>query len=256
MKTPSTPSPSPIPAGIITQGQFDEYAANWLAASSAAEGTELAQSFQLGKNQPLLASLSFPALQIARLVSTVGAAHIKARFLIIRDEKTRQPHFTLALFATDALDARISSYYLAEQYWLPAPRAPQAAPHDAAPAARLRPVSTAATRHEVPDVLARYWLRLWAELTAVTPALFATSYGPLRGYTFDVAEFLTPLRQLANFGREQLVLEFDLHEYYRPEPQGEVLAHTFGLVLRLESLKAQGGDGPFVNMASPCPPSC
>ena len=31
------------------------------------------------------------------------------------------------------------------------------------------------------------------------------------------------------------------------EPQGEVLG--------LESLRAQGGDGPFLNMASPCPAS-
>ena len=254
MKTPSTPSANPVPSGIITQRQFDEYAANWVAASSAAEGTELAQSFRRGKNQPLLASLSFPALQIARLVSTVGAAHIKARFLIMRDAKTQQPHFTLALFATDALDARISSYYLAEQYWLPA--TPTKAPNVMTPAASLRPVIGATTRREVPDVLARYWLRLWAAVTQVTPALFATSYGPLRGYTFEVAEFMTPLRQLADFGHEKLVLEFDLHEFYRTEPQGEVLVHIFGLVLRLESLRVQGGDGPFVNMGAPCPPHC
>ena len=255
MKTPSTSLPNPVPPGIITQRQFDEYAANWVAASSDPEGTELAQSFRVGKNQQLLASLSLPVLQIARLVSTVGAAHIKARFLIIRDEKTQQPHFSLVLFATDALDARISSYYLAEQYWLPATRS-KAAPNNSAPAASLRPVIMGATRTEVPDVLARHWLRLWAELTQVTPALFATSYGPLRGYTFEVAEFMTPLRQLSDFGHEKLVLEFDLHEYYRTEPQGEVLVHTFGLVLRLESLRVQGVSGPFINMGQPCPPHC
>lgn len=62
MKTPSTPLPNPVPSGIITQRQFDEYAANWVAASSDPEGTELAQSFRVGKNQQLLTSLSLPAL--------------------------------------------------------------------------------------------------------------------------------------------------------------------------------------------------
>jgi|GEM_PF-4441190 len=87
MKTSPTPTPSPTPADIITQRQYDEYAANWVAASSDPAGTVLAQSFRLGKNKPLLASLRFPARQIARLVSTVGAVHIKARFLIKVDAK-------------------------------------------------------------------------------------------------------------------------------------------------------------------------
>ena len=83
MKTSSTPLPNPVPPGIITQRQFDEYAANWVAASSDPKGAELAQSFRMGKNQPLLASLSLPVLQIARLVSTVGAAHIKDRKSVV-----------------------------------------------------------------------------------------------------------------------------------------------------------------------------
>lgn len=50
MKTPSTPLPNPVPPGIITQRQFDEYAANTVVASSDPKGAELAQSFRVGKN--------------------------------------------------------------------------------------------------------------------------------------------------------------------------------------------------------------
>ena len=257
MKTPSTPPPAPIPADIITQRQYDEYAANWVAASSDPAGTVLAQSFQGGKKQAPLASLRFPARQIARLVSTVGATHIKARFLIKFDDKTQLPHFTVALFATDALNARISSYYLADDYWLPK-RKPTAAPKTTAAAARLQPAVRALTRTDVPDVLAQLWLAAWGAITVVTPPLFATTHGPLRGYTFEVAEFITPLRPvpLENLDAESLLLEFGLHEYYRSEPQGEVLVQTFGLLLKLESNKMQGGDGTYVNMGNPCPPVC
>ncbi len=258
MKAPSSPPPAPLPADIITQRQYDEYAANWVAASSDPAGTVLAQSFQLGKKEPLLASLCFPARQIARLVSTIGAARIKARFLVKVDEKTRLPHFTAALFATDSLDARISSYYVAEEYWLPKQRKPAAAPATTVAAARPQPAMRALTRTDVPDVLSQLWLNAWGAVTVATPPLFATTYGPLRGYTFELAEFTTLLRpvNLSDLDNESLMLEFGLHEYYRSEPQGEVLVQTFGLLLKLESNKLAGGSDPHVNMAKPCPPTC
>ena len=257
MKTPSTPPPAPVPADIITQRQYDEYAANWVAASSDPAGTVLAESFQLEKRKSLLASLRFPARQIARLVSTVGAVHIKARFLIKVDDKTRMPHFTVALFATDAFNARLSSYYLADDYWVPK-RKPTAAPQTTVAEARPQPALRALTRTDVPDVLSQLWIKAWSAIKVATPPLFATTYGPLRGYTFELAEFTTPLRlaYLSTLDADSLLLEFCLHEYYRSEPQGEVLVQTFGLLIKLESNKLQGGNDPYVNMAYPCPPVC
>ena len=117
MTTPPSPVPGPgaNPAGIISPLEHDQYAAHWLVAANAPAGAVLAQNFVLNKKD-VLASLTFPALQIARLVSTVGAATSKARFLIMYDARA-QPQFTLALFATDALDRRVSSYYhLADTY--------------------------------------------------------------------------------------------------------------------------------------------
>ena len=258
MKTSPTPTPSPTPADNITQRQYDEYAANWVAASSDPAGTVLAQSFRLGKNKPLLASLRFPARQIARLVSTVGAVHIKARFLIKVDAKTKEPHFTAALFATDALGTRLSSYYLADEYWL-TKSSPKPVLKKTAAAARIQPTAVRTfTRTDVPDVLSQLWMAAWAAITVATPPLFATTYGPLRGYTYEVNEFIIPLRPVSfkYLDDESLLLEFGLHEYYRSEPQGEALVQTFGLLLKLESNKMQVGDDPSVNMGSPCPPVC
>jgi len=98
----------------------------------------------------------------------------------------------------------------------------------------------------------------WAAITVATPPLFATTYGPLRGYTYEVNEFIIPLRPVPfkYLDDESLLLEFGLHEYYRSEPQGEALVQTFGLLLKLESNKMQVGDDPSVNMGSPCPPVC
>lgn len=230
-----------------------------MAATNDPAGTVLAQSFQVGagSSSSVLAGLSFPALQIARLVSTVGAVRIKARFLINQDAEQKQlPHFTLALFATDALDTRLSSYYVADEYWTPTASRPEVQPE-----AQLRVAVTAHSRKEVPGVLATLWLKGWQGLKTtreITPALFASSYGPLRGYTYEVDEFVHLLRALTQLKNESVQLVFDLHEYYRPlPPQGDVLVRTFGLLLNVKNAKNEGGaEGTFVNMSAPCPPSC
>lgn len=254
MTTPLPPAPGPgaNPAGIISPLEYDQYAANWLVAANDPVGTVLAQSFVLNKKD-VLASLTFPSLQIARLVSTVGAMTIKARFLIMYDARA-QPHFTLALFATDALDRRVSSYYLADAYWLPKQPRPASSP-----AAKPLPVRQsrirALARYDMPNVLTDRWLAAWGKVTRVSPAFFATSYGPLRGYSYGVEEFVALLRDVELQGDENIILEFDLHDYYQSEPRGEVLVHTFGLLLWTAAGKMDDGT-EGVNMGTPCPPVC
>ena len=252
------PFPSANPSGIISPSEYDQYAANWLVAAGDPAGGVLAQSFMLNK-KAVLGSLTFTALQIARLVSTVGAATIKARFLIMHDAKA-QPHFTIALFATDALDKRISSYYLAGRYWLPkqalalAPATGGDRPAPAAAAMR-KGRAHALNKYYMPAVLTDRWLAAWEKLTRVTPDLFATSYGPLRGYSYGVEEFVSLLRDMDSLTGENVLLEFDLHDYYHTAPQGDVLIQTFGLLLWTETGKMLAGD-EGVNMGQPCPPVC
>ncbi|MET4076219.1 hypothetical protein [Hymenobacter sp. UYCo722] len=250
------PYPTPVPAGkndgIINPNDYDQAAAYWLVAASDPAGTVLAQSFVLNKKD-VLASLNFQALQIARLVSTVGAATIKARFLIMYDERA-QPHFTLALFATDALDKRVSSYYLADRYWLPKQqRMARSLASKPMPVRQSR--VRALARYDMPNVLTDRWVTAWSKVTRASTALFATSYGPLRGYSYGVEEFISLLRDVGSLDDENIILEFDLHDYYQSQPQGDVLVHTFGLLLWTEAGKMEGGD-EGVNMGNPCPPLC
>ena len=128
----------------------------------------------------------------------------------------------------------MSSYYLATTYW-------------------LRPF-VPPLRLAVSDVLADYWLATWAAAPQATPAMFASNYGPLRGYNFDVNDFTSLLFGPEKLGDEELYLNFGLHEYYRTGPAGDELAVTFGLVLQLASSKLGGDDDPVYNMATPIPP--
>ena len=277
METYTTPSSIPNPAGVIGQQLFDQYVANWVNIVGNENNAELQLSFQQPGNKALLAAVRFPVKQIARLVSTIGAKHIKARFLVKREEKTGQPHFTLALFATDALDARVSSYYVAEEYWTPA--LAQAEPLGEENQAEVSLRNPAENQQgNVPRVLANTWLALWGNTREVTPELFASNYGPLRGYTFELQDFLAPLGRLKSLEDEKLQVAFGLHEYYRStsedaalvqktnrmevsqaansEVEGEILVHTFGLLVQLESVRDQLGYDPIYDMSAPCPPTC
>ncbi len=227
---------------ILTPEQFEQYSAEWLRIAGDAGGPALAQCFGApGHGRRTYASL--PIQQLVWLVSTVGIVCVRARFLAIA-HRGHPARFALALFATDAAGKRLSAYYLA-------------AAEDAPAAPLLRAAQLQAT--QVPHDLVKTWLHHWAAAPAVTPALFATSYGPLRGYTFEVGDFLEPLFAAQPFGNQTLRISFGLHEYY---PAEGPLAQTFGLVLRLHAPRKQaeidggGSNDPFFDMSKPCPPNC
>lgn len=222
-----------------------QYAAKWLEIVESTDATALQQCFapaaggaDATKPTKLLA-LSVPLPQVVRLVSTVGATHIKASFLGLPAAGGGPARFGLALAASNSLGARVSSYYQAAAY------------QPAAPGEGL----TGA----VPNLLVQRWRQLWQQAAQVEPAMFAGAYGPLRGYTFELDDFVTALTTATSPDRGQLVLYFGLHEYYRPDPAaGDLLAQTFGLILQLRGAgqdQAGGGD-PFYDMSAPCPPTC
>ncbi len=257
--------------GIITQEQFDEYTKKWLEVVENPDSTELQQSFLTPDGKHLIKSVSFPIKQIALLVSTVGVAYIKARFLIKPDEKADgKLHFSLALFATDFEDKRLSSYYVAEDYHTDtlAPNPPDA------------PAPTNVHEKEVANVLAQQWLRLWADTSQVVPQLFDIGYGYLRGYNFEASEFMASFFQLNRLGDEKIQLYFGLHEYYRPAsdgrdtlvqtvgallklaatpapaaPEGDALVQTFAPLLQLSSTGGQQASQVVYDMGQPSPPN-
>ncbi|GAC1369687.1 MAG: hypothetical protein NVSMB30_07750 [Hymenobacter sp.] len=225
---------------IISQEQFDRYASEWLSLSSDPVGTELTHCFELPSEKARLLALSFPVMQMVELVSAVGVRSIKARFLVVRD-LDNQPHFSVALFATDAQDTRLTAYYLAERYWQPGGE------------------QAASLRMEIANVLARHWAANWANAGRypLAPSLFASGYGPLRGYNFDIIDFMKPLLPLQALGDQRLLLDLGLHTYFRPGPRGDAPVATFGLMLRLTGSGVQtAGADPSYDVAQPCPPTC
>lgn len=244
---------TPPIAGLISQSLFDHYSAGWLEVISRPDAEALQAGFM--QDGLHLTGVGFSITQIARLVATVGAVHIKARFIMQPPKPGTQPQFSLVLFATDALDARISSYYVPEIVYT-----------DTAGFTRpSRPGKLPIHKNQVHYVLAERWRQSWASLTEVLPEYFATHYGPLRGYTFELNEFIALFLLLETLGEERLKIFFVLHDYYQPDPNtsGDQLANTFALALslkRTENTKCaddfQAGDDPITNNGAPCPPMC
>jgi hypothetical protein len=230
------------PAGIISQQVFDQYSSKWVEIIGNTDTGLLNQCFRSGKEK--LAYVTFPALQIARLLSTVGVKNIKARFLVVTETQGELliPHFTLALFATDDLNARLSSYYVADTYWATTPKTPTVG-------------------GEVSNVLVNFWLGKWTADkktgSDVKQAMFNSPYGFLRGYTFETDDFLDPLAQVKNLNEAMLKISFGLHEYYHTGTDGiDVLNYTFGLVVQYLDDAGNAISDPSYDMAHPCPPTC
>ena len=245
----ATPAGTHDSAGIISQEQFDRYAANWLEVVYNADGRTLHESF-LGLGQEKVNAITFPLQSIVELVSAVGVHRIKARFLIQTDEATAAPHFTMALFAADELGKRLSSYYVANAHWLSAP---------AATAPLLPAAAPSTVGKQVANVLAHKWAQSWANAPRVETAMFDNAYGPMNGYTFEVGDFLAPLFKLNSLDdASKLQVNFCLHEFSRPTPDGgDQRASTFGLTVQVVTTNLFGDEwGDIFDMGRPCPPTC
>ena len=237
-------------AGILPQPAFDQAVSTWVELISTPDERALQAVFTADKQ--LVTGVGFSIERIAQLVSTIGAVRVKARFLIHSLAPGGEPQFLVALFAVDVLDARVSSYYVPEHLYLEKPDLGRAAE---TPARTIH-------KNQVANVLAQRWLAGWADATAVLPAYFASPYGPLRGYTFELGEFAAMFHHLRKLDDKRLRVAFVLHDFYQPDPTGgDQLAHTFALALQLDRRGREegglaGGGDPILDMSAPCPPSC
>lgn len=261
-------SPSASIAGILSQQLFDQYSTAWVELiNQPSEELQLLGCFTHADSAGihLITGLGFSTEKITQLVSTIGAVRIKARFILL--PALNQPggqQFSLALFATDSLDTRVSSYYVPEVTYT----------DTATFIAPTRPGQLAVHKNQVHYVLAERWRQNWAARQSQTDSseslhdLFETHYGPLRGYTYELSEFIVlfQLLKALNDG-SMLRISFVLHDYYQPDPttSGDELTNTFALVLQIQrsGLKADGcyddymdGDDPITNNGMPCPPMC
>jgi hypothetical protein len=244
---------------ILTQSEFDTVAAAWtnfIQGASPAEVQALFQAraptinqYQVSASFSLAGTTAAPSYLVA-LLSTPGIAQVAARFVLLPPtdadaDKPAAPRFRLVLYAADQRGARLSAYYQSDATWQ-----------------TILPQEPTAVGGLVPYNLIKGWLNGWA--TAATtqqlrPALFATAYGPLQGYNFDLGDFLDPLFAAKTFTDQRLFIRFGLKAYYPAYP--EILAapaQTFGLVVRLYSPSKEADSdelsGPSYDMSKPYPP--
>jgi hypothetical protein len=260
-------------SAIITQAEFDRYAAAWAQFIDQAASDEVQHLFQ-AKGQLRQNNVSFDLTDsIVPLLSTVDIRKVVARFVLLpADVAGDNPRFRVVLYAADGLGGRISAYYLGTAAW------------EAAPTANEQPTELVLGEGAglVSFSVAKFWLRAWATPkpanppkpeVRLSPLMFMTSYGPLQGYTFEVSDFMDPLfpakqpplptLQVEDFS---LRLYFGLKSYYPAYPENlEHPRQTFGLVVRLfppvgkvTSGDTEGGDtagGSSYDMAQTSPPA-
>lgn len=239
----------PPPVHILDQQQFDKYAAAW--SRHVSHHQDLSAVFQQpGGGQMQAVRFSFETLEY--LLSTVGAQRIKARFVLQEDEHSREKRFSLVLYATDAMDGRVSAYYLA-QPMPPAPTQPALEIGDAPEKAYEPEDLTTSLGDQIPNELVHTWLNNWKGASLITSDMFSSSYGPLTGYTFSMGDFLNSFFYASPEKTKELLVLFGLHQHYPAFPDCYTLKQTFGMVLRIrqtdKASAAAKADFPTVQAA-------
>lgn len=229
---------------ILTQAEFEHRAASWADLLQRASLAELQHLFE-PDGQPRQTYVSFDlATTITSLLSTVGIAGVSLRFVLHHPHHHHEPagghkhpRFGIVLYATDALNGRISTYYLND----PEPT-PAAAPTEDktfegnGPDAETGTYSAVETgaAGQIPFNLVKKWIDNWKNAPQLSAAMFQTYYGPLQGYDFKLSDFIDPLFQAKTFAQNTLRVIFDLKTYYPAYPERQAQpTQTFGLVLRL-----------------------
>ena len=253
-------------SAILTQVEFDRYAAAWAQFIDRAASDEVERLFQAkGKLRQNYVSFDLTD-SIVNLLSTVGIRKVVARFVLLpTDVADDNPRFRVVLYAADGLVGRISAYYLGATVWVAAPKADEQF-------AEPLPGEGAG---QVAFSVAKFWLQAWATPkptdpqleVRLSPLMFMTSYGPLQGYTFELSDFMGPLFIPApKAGTTEVLalrLYFGLKSYYPAYPENLEHPHqTFGLVVRLFKLDIKDTDGtggsdtggPSYDMAQSNPP--
>ncbi len=222
----------------ISPEQYETYSVAWRELIHSANDDELAQAFQTPASERSN-FLTFSIDQIRALVSAVGAALIKARFLLMPDA-TGQARFSVTLFAVDAKGDPLSAYYIPTQL---AATTAQAVESSDEPSTQITPAE------------ALHWLTDWVEADALATAMFTTSHGPLHGYNFEVSTFKDPLAEAHPYDEKNLFLNCGLRT------ETEITLITLVVYISQIGSRVQGslagipGDGPFYDTGLPCPPA-
>ena len=255
--------PAPLPplpphaldvAGVLSPTDYQAAADLWMT-TRAAGGPNLTNCLLVPNTTTRLPAVYFPVMQIVELVSAVGVKNIRARFVVLRDDK-QQLRFSVALYAAAADGTVLSSYYLANRYWskTDAPPSPRAASALVRPAGLGRSVS----KNVIPKALASYWVDNWTSSRYATkPDLFTSAGQPMQGYNFSVSDFLDPLRGLNDFNNQLLAMNFCLHTFLGFNGKVDAPVASLGLLLQTTNSSPKdeaGAEDELYDMAHPNPP--
>ena len=225
---------------FISDEVFVKWTAQWQALEHSREPFGF---FNLGSK--LLLGDFFDGNDFETLVSTPGIAVIKVRFGF----DTEETKFKLVLFGVDNTGQIITPYYAH-------------APADFREAGD-------GPGGNVPDVLAKQWIRYWEEkghAGEIASPLFRTQYGFLNGYNYPVKELLAALFRFEKMPK--IYIRFVLHRYFpaaNEDVQKELTgSYAFGLLF--QAMANRGGEssvvlGPdeesgYYDLSAPCPRTC
>ncbi|GGM95638.1 hypothetical protein GCM10010967_31370 [Dyadobacter beijingensis] len=220
----------------------DELFAKWTAQWQALEHSREPFGF-FKTGEKLLLGDYFDSGDLETLVSTPGIAVVKVRFGFETDKR----EFKLVLFGVDSAGQIITPYYAHT-------------PGD------FRP-SGDGPGGNVPDVLAKRWIRYWEQkgyADDVTSTFFRSQYGFLNGYNYPVKELIAALFKFTEMPR--FYIRFVLHKYF-PFAEDPAIAdleasYTFGLLFQAIPDKAETGalgidaDSGYYDLSAPCPRTC
>lgn len=238
----------------LTQTEFDVAATAWTAFIGNAKLNDVQNLFQLLPPKPTkppepIQYQTFVSFDLAdtipQLLSTVGIRQVMARFVLAPpNTPAGTPRFGIVLYATDSQGGRISAYYQGDSNYhvIPQPELEFTSPTLQAPDA---------PQGLVPFSLISNWLNAWvtaAKAQKLSPAQFATHYGPLQGYNFELGDFMDQLFMTTDKKHERVAthlhLNFGLKTYFPAYPEALTTpVQTFGLVVRLfwESTDVEDG---------------
>ena len=195
----------------LDQQEFKDYTQAWATLAGSSDAKALQAAF--GLPDVLLSYGVLTGPNAVALVADPNTTQVKTRFVLLPVTGGGDA-FAVAVYGLDAADNITTPYYVAA---LPDPQFLD-------------------FNSIIPDPVAQGWLDNWQALFAtpddLTQALFATEYGPLRGFNYPADDFSGPLEPLEP--GDELIAE--LRVYYALHPDEPT---DFGLVMCLGSATDQ-----------------
>lgn len=194
-----------------------------------------------------ISCISFSILGVRKLISSPGVIKVKAKFALAG---LKERIFNIILFGTDNLEVGMSTYFidtpcLSDNFKELYNNEPTIDKHG--------------TRTEK---MGKDWTDNWSQLMdAVKPNPFTTNTGSLKGYTYDMKNFLDVLCHDRDVADDTLCIHLALHgQYHHGGTASHDVSFTFGMVMNghenvIDSYRYTDMN-ELNSLTAPCAPTC